>query len=100
MSVRSNHITSLLCITLGVALCAAYGGRLPSDTRARLITLKQLEKIPVDESQIVAHDVVPVVGKLHGLSSLLAASLAFELAVKHLTRQHVKSIELVHELAR
>ena len=54
-------------------------------------------EVPIDESQVVADDVLPVVGELDRLPALLAPPLALELPGEDLAREHIEPVKLVHE---
>ena len=53
--------------------------------------------VPVDEAEVVADDVVAVVGELDALPAPLAPPLALHLAGQHLARHDVELVEPGHE---
>jgi hypothetical protein len=56
------------------------------------------EQVPIEKAEVVADDVVAVVGELDALTFTLAAALAFESAEKNLPRHQLELLETSEEL--
>ena len=91
---------------VGIAVVAALGYVHEHVERQVLFFEEELEEeafeagvdVPVDEAEVVADDVVAVVGELHALAPSFAAALALHLAGEDLAADQIELVQPGHEL--